>query len=359
MSEGSFGAGMIEGGLKFDVSHFTGGMERVEGIAERFPELVASLLDAPLATVGHSISSIISSGAQFLGPSGVMVAGFAAIGAAAAAAAEIFHMASEVAGAAVATDLASQKAGVSIKFFSEWSAVAKHVGIDQQTLGQGMKFLQRSAVEALEGNKQLQKGFTDLGIDAKFLRANLGNVEAIFTRVRDSIAAIPDQAVRTRREWQLLGRSGSELTPLFNLPTEKVQAYMELARQHGVIEDEHSAKVGQAWKDMRLNFEESWEGMKKKISDNFMENFLSMIGEADDHMARVSNEADSGSRGGGAGGGGGVNIKEVNIRIEAGEIASQVTAQLKPYINDAVHKGKIATESAIKRAAVAAGLGGR
>jgi hypothetical protein len=285
----SFGAGDILGFLKFDISEFREGFEHVGEVAERFPEMVANLLDHPLQGFGAALHEGTGALAGALGPAGAFIGAAAGIASVlAAAAAEAIHLANEIAEATVQTSHLAERSGVSVEFFSSWSAAAKHAGVDQQTFANGLKFLQRSVQDALDGNKQTEKSFTDLGISSQFLTENVGNVEAIFVRVREALAALPTQTQRTREEMKLLGRGGSELTTLFNIPQDKIDDYIAAAKKAGVVESEEEVKRAKVYNDMRIDVEDSFEGMRKAIAKPVMDKLIEEWPEMQKGVGKLS-----------------------------------------------------------------------
>ena len=77
-------------------------------------------------------------------------------------------------------NLAAEKLGVSVEFFSKWSAVAKSVRVDADSLRTGMYMLNRIVGEELANpTKELTAAFNDLGISTAWLNAHVGDSEAI------------------------------------------------------------------------------------------------------------------------------------------------------------------------------------
>lgn len=119
----------------------------------------------------------------------------------------------------------SNKIGISRKGFQEWDYLLGQNGAHVESLQMGFKALTNQIVGVNSGNKASVKLFKTLGISIKDSTGKLKSQEQIFGEVVTALQKMPEGALKAKYANTLLGRSGSELMPLFNQTTE------ELARQ--------------------------------------------------------------------------------------------------------------------------------
>lgn len=261
-----FDAGSITGQLGIDTSGFSASLQGAEGasagfaggfgssvqgaegIAAGFPTMIGELMVEPLLKLGEIA---LETGRKV---------------------AEAFaEMIPHVANTAAEMSLLAEKSGLSIEFLSRTAAVGQNLGVSLESLESGFKFLQRSAVDAVEGVKQPAEAFKKIGLTADFLNENLGDTQAIFEAVHAGLQRLPDQAERTRASMSLLGRGGSELVPIFNLSREEMEKFADTAEDLGAIEDEESARGGRAWKSMTAQIDQAIEGIEKAVAEPVMQ----------------------------------------------------------------------------------------
>lgn len=263
----------------------------------RFPGMVEQHLDRPLeqmaeqaARSAHAAGESLKGGIEHA----VMGAGAALellpalviefvenpIVAAAAAAIEAMEKAfdfikdgiSEVSSKPLKLSLEAEKSGVSVEFFSRLSEAARTVEVSIEQLGTGFKLMQKNAVDAVQGTTpQAARAFTDIGISAGWLSKHLGDNEAIWRKVQERIGSLPTAAERTHAALELLGKSGADLVPVLSMSAEHMQKLGDVAERLGAVETAESARMGKEWKEMTVQFEEAWEGMKRKLLEPFME----------------------------------------------------------------------------------------
>jgi hypothetical protein len=207
--------------------------------------------------------------------------------------------------------LIAESAGTSVEFMSRMKAVAEDAGVGVDALGNGFRFLQRNAADAVqaatealkematngpnksgvvkgmndlgESTNPVLKSFNDLGISAEFLKSHLGDSEGLFVAIHEALQKLPDQASRTRAEMELLGRGGAELAPLFNLSAEQMKKFGDTAEDLGAVIDTESAQNGRAWIAMEAQFHQAWEGIERAAT----EPIFAWIGQHTDQLGDI------------------------------------------------------------------------
>ena len=121
----------------------------------------------------------------------------------------------------------SNKIGISRKGFQEWDYLLEQNGANIESLQMGFKTLTNQVTKANEGNKESAKIFKTLGISIKDSNGKLKNQEEIFNELVPALQKMPEGVQKAKIANDLLGRSGSELMPLFNATTEQLAKQRE------------------------------------------------------------------------------------------------------------------------------------
>lgn len=157
----------------------------------------------------------------------------AAIGTAAAgAAAGMYKMATSSASVADDVDKMSQKIGVSREAYQELSFALSQSGTDVSKLQGGLKTL---STQAEKGNKY----FEQLGISLSDINGNAKTQEQLFYDVTNALQNMEAGTEKTTIATTLLGKSGTELMPLFNGAAGSLDEMRQQAHDLGlVLEDD-------------------------------------------------------------------------------------------------------------------------
>jgi hypothetical protein len=293
-------AGSIVGNLGLDISGFTGEMLKAQGIAELMPRWVTDFMVSPLLGMADAAKE----------------AGHALVEAIGESANRAFDIA-----------LQAEKAGTSIKFFSQWSEVAKDVNLTSDDLGQTFMFLNRSIAELANGEapKEVAEAFGQIGISQQWASQHLGDTEAIFAAVRQGLRDIHTESERVNAAREILGRGGPRSIPLFQISDDEVKNRMEIARQMGVIEGDESAASARHYHELRVTAQEAWEGIKKSLSEPFQDYFSqhspAILAGIEQIHANLVNFAQ------------GINIQQV---VQDFEALMHVVAETAQGINDLI-----------------------
>ncbi len=137
-------------------------------------------------------------------------------------------------------DKMSERTGVSVEALSELGFAAELAGGDLETLENGLKFMQRSIVEAAQGSERAQRALSVLGLTVAEL-AGLSPDEQ-FKRLADRIARVEDPALRTALAMEIFGRSGTKLLPLLTEGARGIEALQEQARRLGLTVSAETAR---------------------------------------------------------------------------------------------------------------------
>lgn len=168
--------------------------------------------------------------------------GAAVVGGATAAATGLTALASKTAESADEVDKMSQKLGLSREAYQEWDYVLSQSGVDINSMQSGLKTLTNKIDDAKNGSKSAQEMFSKLGISMDDL--NSMSREDIFNTVISSMQGMGDTAERAALANDLLGKSGQNLTPLFNSTAESTENLKNKAHELGMIMSDETVDSG-------------------------------------------------------------------------------------------------------------------
>lgn len=178
-------------------------------------------------------------------------------------------------------DKQSQKVGFSAKSWQEWDYVLKLAGADMQSATMGIKTMTNQVSAAKKGNKEAVANFKALGISVKDLK-NMSR-EDIFEKVISSLQKMPESANRAALANKLLGRSGQELTPLFNMTNEETKKAIKTANDYGMVMNDKAVKASANFQDSLTTLQGAMSGLK----NNMMSNFLPSLTTVMDGLSQV------------------------------------------------------------------------
>lgn len=232
--------------------------------------------------ISGSISNVLSGEAESAGKSsglrfgsamgGVLKTGlgFAATGIAAMGTftKSILDSSKQTAAAGDQVDKMSQKLGLSAKAYQEWDYVLSQSGADITSMSTGLKTLTNKLDDAKNGSDQAQAMFAALGLSMD----EIGNMsrEDVFAAVISGFQGMEDSTERAALANDLFGRSGQELTPLFNTTIAETEAMKQAANDLGMVMSDAAVKDAAAYTDAMDNFSRALDGAKNNLSANFL-----------------------------------------------------------------------------------------
>lgn len=178
-------------------------------------------------------------------------------------------------------DKMSQKLGLSTEAYQKWDYVLNLAGTDIQSMTTGLKTLTNKIDDAKNGSSQAQEMFAKLGISMEDL-SNMSR-EEVFEATIKGFQGMADSTERAALANDLYGRSGQNLTPLFNQTAEQTQEQIELAEKYGMIMSEDAVKASAAFNDSLTTMSMTINGLKNRM----MGDFLPSLTAVTDGLAKV------------------------------------------------------------------------
>lgn len=242
-------------------------------------DLVASLsLDKSAYEEGLSDASNSASsfGAKLGGVAKAGVASVVALGTAAVSAGSAFVGASsDVAEYGDTIDKQSQKLGLSAEKYQEWDYVLQHAGTSMSNMGTGLKTLTNKIDDAKNGSSSAIEMFEQLGISLDDL--NNMSREDVFGATITGFQNMADSTERAALANDLFGKSGQELTPLFNTSVQETQEMIQAVNDLGGVMSNDAVKAAADFEDNLQDMQTAFTGIKNGILSDMLPAFSSLM----------------------------------------------------------------------------------
>ena len=187
-------------------------------------------------------------------------------------------------------DKMSQKLGVSSEAYQKWDYVMNIAGTSMDNMSMGMKTLTNKLDDAKNGSSDAQAMFAKLGLSMEDL--NSMSREEAFEATIKGFQGMADSTERAALANDLFGRSGQELTPLFNMTTEQTNELMEATDRLGIVMSEDAVKAAAAYTDSYTTLTKTMDGLKHHVVSEFLPGITTMM---DGLTELISGDADKGA----------------------------------------------------------------
>lgn len=232
---------------------------------------LSSIMDSEASSAGSTASgSFGSSFSKGLGT--VATVGAATFGvftaAVAGGTAALSNGISEVASYGDHVDKTSQKVGMSSDSFQQWDYVMNLAGTSMDNCAIGMKTLTNKIDEAKTGSEDAQSMFESLGISMEDLDSM--SREDLFGEVISGMQNMEDSTERAALANDLFGRSGQEMTPLFNMTNEELDEAISKFDEYDMALSEEGVKASAAFVDAQTTMQGALSGLKNNMIADFL-----------------------------------------------------------------------------------------
>jgi len=165
-------------------------------------------------------------------------------------------------------DKQSQRLGLSAKSYQELDYVMNLAGTSMDSMSAGIKTLTNQLDAAKNGSEAAQGMFAALGLSMDDL-ANMSR-EDVFKSVIMGFSGMEDSAERAALANDLLGRSGQQLAPLFNMTAEEIAGAIEQANEYGMVMDDSAVKASADFTDSMTTLKKTMTGVKNSLMGEFL-----------------------------------------------------------------------------------------
>lgn len=258
-------------------------IDRVTGPLKRLSARLGNLsrrmgLDRIGNAVGHLGKRITGLGAGLAATTGRLSAFLGLLGAGGAGAiATAYGLAKSAADAGDAIAKTARQLGIGAEALQEYRYAAQMSGVDQSSLEKGMMKFGVNVSDAAKGNKALAKEFANLGISIKDASGNLRSMDEVFTDTLGAISKLPTAMERSQAAVKLFGRSGQEMTRLFEIGVDEFIALQEEARKTGHVISDRASKFGEVFGDNVERLQKRIEGLKLLVGVQLMPVFNDIV----------------------------------------------------------------------------------
>lgn len=243
----------LVGILRGDVSHFVAKMGEARAVAAETSTANAGAFNQ-LAGVGKI--AMLASGAAMVGVAGVAL-----------------ELATRAADAGQAAFEMSEKFGLMPSQASAWIAAANAVGVSQDSITTGFKFLSRnmeSAHQQFEATGKISalvaQPFKDLGVQLTDAHGKFRSMNDIMLAASDRFKAMPDGAEKAGLAMKLFGRSGSDLLPVLDEGKKGLTGLMAAARASGAVMSDQQVDAAHQAYLAHKQFDQAIAGVTNRLS---------------------------------------------------------------------------------------------
>ena len=188
-------------------------------------------------------------------------------------------------------DKTSQKLGLSTDAYQKWDYVLNLAGTEMASMTTGLKTLTNKIDDAKNGSEDAQAMFAKLGISMDDL-ATMSR-EDIFEATIYGFQQMEDSTERAALANDLYGKSGQNLTPLFNQTAEATQEQIKLAEEYGMVMSGDMVKASAGFQDALTTVQGTVTGLKNKFMGELLPSFTDVL---DGFSALVSGSDESGEQ---------------------------------------------------------------
>jgi len=143
----------------------------------------------------------------------------------------------------------TKRLGVSAETISAWGYAASQTGTDIDSLGKGLKLLQKNMAEALDPKSTQSNLFKSLGISVKDAEGNLRELEDVVPEVANAFKTLDNDATETALSMQLFGKSGSDLLEFLNQGGDGLDDFREKAEELGIVLSQETLSAADDFND--------------------------------------------------------------------------------------------------------------
>lgn len=126
----------------------------------------------------------------------------------------------------------SEKFGLSRQQASQWSYIARSVGVDTENMGTGFRFLSKNMVD---GSKTAKEAFAAIGVSARDARGHLRDENDVMLDIADKFQKMPDGARKAAIAIALFGREGTQMIPILNQGRAGIEQLIAAGQKSGEV----------------------------------------------------------------------------------------------------------------------------
>lgn len=158
--------------------------------------------------------------------------------------------------------------GIGTEALQEYAYMENLVDVSTGTIAKSMKKLKGTISSAAKGTESAQNAFSKLGISIYDTNGNLRDSEDVFNDAIDALSGIENETERDAAAMDLFGKSATDLNPLIEAGSEKLEALKKEAHDTGAVLGGDALKSLGAAKDGMDRLSKSVETAKTRFASN-------------------------------------------------------------------------------------------
>ncbi len=159
----------------------------------------------------------------------------------------------------------SQRTGIATEILSGYKLAAEKSGTSLEGFATGMRGLSRVMDDANRGGKEARSVFASLGVQYVDNMGKLRPLNDVMLDVAERLSQMPDGAQKTAVSMQVLGRSGMDLIPMFNMGKKGLEENYEATRRLGGIWSKDAAQAADRFNDSLAELKAGVGGVGKEL----------------------------------------------------------------------------------------------
>lgn len=163
-------------------------------------------------------------------------------------------------------DLAT-KTGVSAEALQQLGYAGQFADVSMETIAQSLRILQKNAVGAIDGNKELKDTFRALKVPLVDATGHARSTEDVFADLADRFNSMPEGMGKTNLMLKVFGKSGAEITGVLNLGSKGIRAYAEEHKLLGATMSEGLISGSAEFEDNILRLKTGLQGVRNTIAE--------------------------------------------------------------------------------------------
>lgn len=247
----------------------TAGLNRIQA---RINKLTTGLglqrLTSSLGNLGSKLGNLGPALTQSVGRLGIFTAALGVGGAGAIAGTIELANRAQALGDEIAKT--SRQLGFGAEALQEYRYVAEMQGVSVEKFEASLGIFNRRLGEAANGNKAYLRFFQDLGIRIRDANGNIRETDAIFTDAATAIASLKTPAERSAAAMNLFGRSGMDMTRVFEAGADGIASLRQEARTTGHVMSQAAAEFSEIYGDNVARLQKRFEGLQTMIGVQLM-----------------------------------------------------------------------------------------
>ena len=190
----------------------------------------------------------------------------------AAAGTAVFAFANKVTQTGDNIDKMSQKLGISAEAYQEWDFILTHCGTSVEGLQTSMKTLANAAADGTDSTKA---AFEKLGLSMDEVASM--SQEDLFSAVITGLQNMGESTERTAVAADLLGRSATELGPVFNMSAEETEALRQQVHDLGAVMSDDAVKNSAAFQDALTDVKTAFSGAANTLAEELIPHITDLM----------------------------------------------------------------------------------